>query len=489
MKRFLQNHWIFIIIFIAVFALRLFRIETLTSFQGDQGRDLNVIFDMIVNRDPTLLGPPSTFGPFQGPLYYYLLIPGLLFSRLEPIGGLITAVTFNMLGLVALYIFCVSFFNKKIALISSFLFAVSPLNIEIGRTLLNAYFGMPFFITALFVLIYIFVYKKVNYVVLLGFFAGILTQIHYNFAPFFLFCLLLPFWFSHINKKTYFSQFLGMFTLMTLPQILFELRHEFLNTNLLITSLKTGHAMGQFSFSYISFFFSTIGYLLGWENQWYGFFVLLPILATMKFSWKNYSEVQKKILKILSFYTLFFIFLAIASRVKITYPAYHYYMSLMPILFIFVSVFLSSLSYKVVYGILFGVLVVSMYNMNLFRENGFTMVENWNLVKQKEIAKSIATDVLGNKKWNIASVVDGDTQALPFRYLVAVSGYKQRGLLFGKPLRVEEYPATEVLYLVTRDEKEKVYGYTVWEVASLKPFEIKKEWRIFDFNLYRLERI
>ncbi len=488
MKRLIRNHWVFIFIFISAAILRLFRIEILTSFQGDQGRDLMAVLQMIVNRDPTLLGPPSTFGPFQGPLYYYLLLPGLILSNLAPIGGLIVAVIFNITGLALLYIFCLSVFDKKTAAIASFLYAFSSFSVEIGHTLLNAYFGLPVFIGALIVLKNIIVDHKRHYM-LLGLLVGMLTQLHYNFAPFVIFCLTLPFFNKNISKKTYLPQYIGMFFVATLPQIIFELRHEFLNTHLLLTSLRTGQAMGTFSINYISFFFSTIGYLLGWQNAWFGCGLFAVIAILFLKSWNAFSITQKQIIRIVVGYGMFFLISAVVSKVKIIYPAYHYYMTIIPIVFVVVGIVLSRLSYTFIYLFLILFTGISIYNLQLFRTHGFTMVDDWNLVEQKKFAARIAADLEPDKKWNIASVVDGDTQALPFRYLVAVDAFAKFGKDFPKPLGVEQYPNSDILYLATRDDKEKVFNYTVWEVASLQPFKTTKEWKVRNINLFKIERI
>ena len=55
---------------------------------------------------------------------------------------------------------------------------------------------------------------------------------------------------------------------------------------------------------------------------------------------------------------------------------------------------------------------------------------------------------------------------MPYRYLLSVYGKN--------PLNVEQYPQADVLYLVSRDNLGQVREYSVWEVASFKPYNIIK---------------
>ena len=63
-------------------------------------------------------------------------------------------------------------------------------------------------------------------------------------------------------------------------------------------------------------------------------------------------------------------------------------------------------------------------------------------------------DVESSQKYNIAATLDGDTRAMPYRYLLEVYGTK--------PMKVEDYPHAEVLYLVSRDSESIINSYTVY---------------------------
>ena len=46
-----------------------------------------------------------------------------------------------------------------------------------------------------------------------------------------------------------------------------------------------------------------------------------------------------------------------------------------------------------------------------------------------------------------------------------------------------------ILYLISPDEEEKIKEYTVWEVSSFAPYDIKNKWEIQNgINLYKIEK-
>ena len=472
-----KKYWLLTLILILAFFIRAWHIEILTSFQGDQGRDLFAVYQIVAQHDLKFLGPPSTFGPYQGPLYYYFLVPGMFLSQLAPIGPLITAVIFNMLSLLLLYLLCERFLNSKVALIASFLFSLSPLVVETGRTLLNAYLGLPVFLGGLYVLLLMVLKNKLTskYYAFLGFIAGSLVQIHFSFAPFALFCLLMPFATNFGSKTRYYLWFAFMFILASTPQILFEITHGFLSTKLLVISLSTAKAMtGSFS-SFASFFFSTVGYLFGKENFFFGLTIFIALVFGVK---------RNKFVSILWSYLLFFAIVVVVFRIRAEFPAYHYYTSVFPVLLILGAIFLGNLKVRPITAlVLIGFGILSVITLNLNRTTGFTMALNWNLKYMEEATDIISSDVQMVSNWNIASLMDGDTNGLPFRYLLASKNA-------GNYLAFDQYPNSKILYLITREGESSILQTNIWEVKSLRPFKFTKKWTIESgINIYRIERI
>src|SRR6266536_4880928 len=77
---------IFVVILIAAFFLRVYRIGTVLGFYFDQGRDAGIIWDLIHLHKFFLIGPTTGLpGIFRGPYYYYLIAPFYFLGKGNPV--------------------------------------------------------------------------------------------------------------------------------------------------------------------------------------------------------------------------------------------------------------------------------------------------------------------------------------------------------------------------------------------------------------------
>lgn len=124
--------WWWVGIICVAFFLRVFRIESLTEFLGDQGRTMLVMRDFLEGGVVPLVGPSTLSGHNLGPLFYYLLIPGY-------IGGAVgMSVWMTILGVAAvllLYETLRLMFGLWPARLSALLWAVSPLIVFADRVI------------------------------------------------------------------------------------------------------------------------------------------------------------------------------------------------------------------------------------------------------------------------------------------------------------------------------------------------------------------
>ena len=174
----LKNYYQFLIVlFLAIF-LRVYRLNELTTFGGDQGMDFLKVREMVLYHKWTLIGLKTSIAPFfQGPLYLYMLYPFFLILGLNPIAGPIAAVFVSTATIILLYITVRKYFSLKFALLSSMLFAVSPELIIYGSTPLYQNF-LPFFIV---LAVYLFFTEKKNIFVgfLMGLSIGLGMELHF----------------------------------------------------------------------------------------------------------------------------------------------------------------------------------------------------------------------------------------------------------------------------------------------------------------------
>lgn len=468
--------WIFLLILILAIFLRFYRLDQLTTFGGDQGQDFLVVKDMVLDHRWTLLGIKTSVGAFfQGPVYLYILYPFFLLFHLKPIAGAVAAVTISISTIILLYFTCLKYFSKKVALSSSLLFAVSPEFIKYGNTPLYQHF-LPFFIV---LSLFLFLSKKENFFtpVFLGVVVGLGIELHLlNISlalAYFLFYLLFL---KNIRKIILYcaGAVIGIS-----PTILFELRHQFLNIHLFLnyqnsvhSSLSLATLPGQWIKG--SAMFLTGNFLLA------GFLVLVLtifLLFTSKLSPPNFVKIKK-----LTLLTLTITFL-LSLRFSAFEPHY-----LLPVWILFIILF-PFLIFHVfpkypASTILFLLIAINLYSSlkELGNNHGYNMPPGLTLQKIDIAGSIIGKDSVDHQNFNIASLLDGGTRNYPLRYTAEIYG--------AKPDTVDHYPANNYLYLFAGPDKEQIFNNNTWEINSLKPFTMGKEWNMEDnVFLYRLDKI
>ena len=487
-KKFLKNHWLIIIILFFASLVRFWRVGDFTTFAGDQGIDFLIVKRMLVNGEFTLLGPKiGTFSDiaiiYLGPIYYYMIAPFLLLFNFDPIGPAVFISFLSVLTIIVIYLIGLVFFNKIVGIIASIIFAVSVPIVNEARVALNPN-PEPFFSAVLiFALFKISIKnsKKLIWPILCGMSSGILFQLHYLTASLILLSVLL------LLKNRYFQKLTVLtaaFFITISPQILFELRHGFFLSIQILTRIRSKEDISSFStfaqnlHRSIEFISSLI---FNYENYYVG---LVVISLMMIFFIQKNKYIKPYIFLVTS--VLISIF---AASIYSLDPQLHYFTHIyVGLTLIVASILYLSMNYfknkiAIIFFLIFVVFIIilNIANLDLNRAEGYTMPKGWNLTGVKKASEIVANDISYGTKFNIAATLDGDTRARPYRYLVEV---------YGKiPLGVEYYPEADILYLMSRDKKNEILNYSVWEVASFKPFKFENEWHIQNgITLYKLSK-
>ena len=477
---------ILLIIFLAAI-LRFWNLGNLTTFGGDQGYDFAVVRKMLVTGKPTLLGPK--IGPYNkignlylGPAYYYLLAPSLYFFKYDPIGPAVLTTTLSLATIFLIYIVCSKFLSFKIATVASSTYAFSTFLINQSRAASNPHL-IPFFASLLLLSLLEITNKKSKSLIwplISGLSLGIMFQLHYLAIA----LILSSLTFLLISKK--FKEALLVITsfiLGILPQIIFELRHEFFVTNIFINQLKLGGNISNIS-RFKQNFLGSVELLSSIILESRKLVVVFIILIVAALLIKTNNKLLKPILILLILNLLFGLMLtSIYSRDL----GPHYFATIYPTACILIGIafaqayetFKNIFARMAIISLLLYLLAVNLMSLDLNRQEGYTMPKGLNLPGIKKASNIIAQDASQAQRFNIASTLDGDSRARPYRYLVEVYGKSAQD--------VEKYPESEVIYLISRDEEGAVRRYTVWEVASFTPFDFASEWEIKNgIHLYKL---
>ncbi|MBI4037242.1 glycosyltransferase family 39 protein [Candidatus Daviesbacteria bacterium] len=234
-----------LLIILAVAAiLRFYKLSAYMTFLGDEGRDALVVKRILIDHHLPLLGPTTSVGNiYLGPLYYYMMAVSMAIFWLNPIGaaGMIAAIGVATVFLV--YFLARQWFGILPAVVASFLYAISPVNIIYSRSSWNPN-PAPFF--ALLAMVGFYQARKnhnFRWLILTGGALAAALQMHY------LALILIPvfaiFWLIELKafkQKKYFIQGTALailtFAILMSPWVLFDLRHDFLNFRA-ITALFT----------------------------------------------------------------------------------------------------------------------------------------------------------------------------------------------------------------------------------------------------------
>lgn len=203
-----------------------------------------IVKDIVVNHHPRLIGQlTSAPGIFIGPLFYYLLVPFFILFKMNPIGALLPVTLIGVLTTLSYFIVFSKLFNKTAGFIAAFLQAILLPWITFDRTV------VPSTLTNLWIIWYFYVTLQIargNYFVLplLGILIGLIWHIHIALVPT---LFALPFAFSvskKLPKLREFIWFLVTLFITNLPLIIFEVKHQFMQSKSLILNFTSNHGGG-----------------------------------------------------------------------------------------------------------------------------------------------------------------------------------------------------------------------------------------------------
>ncbi len=201
-----------------------------------------IVKDIVVNHHFRLIGQlTSAPGIFIGGLFYYLLIPFFLITKMDPVGVNFFAIIIGLSSIFSLYFVMSKLFKTEVGLIAASLYATLITTINADRWV------VPTITTNLWVIWYLYSILKIargDYRVLplLGILIGLVWHVHIALVPVLIavpaaiyFAKKLP------NIKQVAQFFIALFA-TSLPLLIFEVRHGFGQTQSLISNFTTPQA-------------------------------------------------------------------------------------------------------------------------------------------------------------------------------------------------------------------------------------------------------
>lgn len=206
--------------------LRVWRLEHTMIFFADAGRDMMVSVEMAKEGIIPLLGIPSSEPRFkQGPLFIWLMATVFFLFGFHPLYAGFAFSFLNCIALLGCYWLVKKHVSVFAALMTTVLLATSPLAVAHSR--------MPYHITPIisFFLIYLWSLqrladKKREGVFVASFSWALLFQFELALLPMIM-LIFFTLWKKKIYQRSIFWQLPGGLVLGLLPQIIFDLTHQF----------------------------------------------------------------------------------------------------------------------------------------------------------------------------------------------------------------------------------------------------------------------
>lgn len=437
----------FILLFLLLvfgFLLRAYNLKNSFSFSGEFGDNFLDIKNAAVQKIIPLSGPPVSHPWLKfGPLYYWLMIPLVIFFDFSVYVGAWFGIVMGTLLILVNYLVIEKIVNKKVALISSTLISISPLLISFSR---DARF---FFITTLVFYVFLYCLWNFNKTKKGEFFLGLSYSLFFNFhySPILLFPVLVYFLFlkrKEITIKKYINLFIGLF-IPFIPLIIYDFKNKFeMFVKLFLwVPYRFAGFFGLYPKNNISFFtlnqsfkatMEFVGKSFTYRSIYWPYvlvlFLLIYVFVCLKYlRSKKYSFVDS-----FMYLSLFIAILAIVVHGDV--PV-HYYLPVFPIPIIIVSMFIDKIIQKnnsVFKGIIL-VIIVLIFCNNLsffykfykgFNENSFSINTNFVSVNLQEKVAQFIVDDSDNKNYSLIRVGPNDqfeeNYSQNYRYLLWLYG-------------------------------------------------------------------
>lgn len=229
--------FLFLISILALF-LRLYDLPQKMAFIGDTAWFYVSAKNFLETGSVPLVGITSShIWLHQGPFWTYILAIILPLSNFNPIAPAYFTAFLDLLTLIAIYLFCKMYLNTKIAIISAFFYAISPMIVIFSRI---PYHTNPIPLLTLLLITSILKWTKGDkkYFAFSFFFLALLYNFEISIIPLgfsIVFVILYGFikktrWLKSIlNKKSISLAIIGGFVPM-IPMLLYDLNHGFSQT-------------------------------------------------------------------------------------------------------------------------------------------------------------------------------------------------------------------------------------------------------------------
>ena len=452
-------------------------------FLSDQGRDAIIIKRIITFEHFPAIGAPTSIGQvFLGPFYYYLVSPFLALFNYNPVGLAFGVAFLSIIGLIASYIAVKHELNKKTALLFFILAGFSYIQIENSRFSWNpnllpifSFFTLYFFYKTL-------KDKKYLFAVLFGSFLSFCLQLHY--LSILLIIPILFFSISHLlktKKKTAFilQTICAFFSFLfwNIPLILFDIRHNFLNSTNFIKLFTEQSIVQKTSFlsrliEVNNGFFSA---LVKMQTPSIITLIILIFILLILFS-RIYTEKYHQRLFILIHavnFISFMVFFALLNSPN--HP--HYYGQIYLSFFLIIAFILLSFQKCSAFKNILIIFFVIIYIFFNAKNYNFIFNKSQNQIGHSKIVAEFLSEKIGSKPFNI-STWPVDFSEDNYLYFLELKDKI--------PANRENHEITNQMFVLCNTKPCLVINSPSWNIYMFGKAKIDKIWDIENIKVFKL---
>lgn len=474
-----------VIIIIAGF-VRLYRINDYMHFLGDEGRDALVVKRMVIDHDPTFIGPITSVGNiYLGPIYYYFMTPFMLLFGMNPVGPAIMIALMSLGTIILLYKIGYDYFDKNTAIIASLLYALSPFVIIYSRFSWNPN-AVPFFgLLIIYSLIKVIADNKIRWLWLTGISLGIILQLHYislMFVPIIALSLLI---YKKLSPRSILILIIS-FIIPLIPYLAFELHNSFPNITTAIRFITRSGPAATFAFTKFGGTIKDLTYraflrivvIEGSAFSWLIIFMVIASLIAIFTRDKKYSK-NKAFVIILLWYLVSIVIFGFYQG-----AIYDYYMvQFLAFPALIIGVTLSWLYKKHIMGKIIAVFLVLLILGFQIKNSPLLKEPNKLLTLTQQRARFVFNQV-GDEPYNFA-LITGSNSDHAYRYFLELWGKTPIAIL-NPDLDPGRETVTNQLFVICELEKCEPLGHPLWEVAGFGRAEIAQTWDVSGTQIIKL---
>lgn len=402
MKPIIKKFDLLVVIVCTVFLFfRFFNLQNRIVFDWDQETLAYQMRNLILHHDIFLIGHRATDvkGFYFGPYYEYLQVPFFFLANLNPFALLYSIVTINIAFLMLAYFVVKKLFDQAIALGFIFIWAVNSTLISYDITMWAPIIIPIGMLGTYYLLSEIYNKGSLKNWIILGLWLGFFTQVH---SLFFAVDLFAASFLTHLlmtkpkQREKLFTKVLllgGSASLFTLPLVLFDLKHDFLNLRL-VFEYFFHRTQGQVKFGEsLQVFTNFMNPLIPFNNLYLTglfYFTFLGLLIYQVRKAKGYHQ---------SFYVASLVLWISTALVYLKFtqrPSEYYFLYLYPIMTL---TLLKVVQTKMNRGIL--MLCIFILFVNAGRLSTATETYNRGLHEKMQTIQ-IVKRLVGNQKFNVA---------------------------------------------------------------------------------------